>query len=209
MPGKYFDELDEGLTISHSQGRTIAEMDNVLFNALTMNTQPLHINEDFARKTQFGQRIVNGILTLGVIVGLTVSELTEGTIVANLGYEKVHHPRPVFHGDTLYVETEVLDKRESRTKKDRGIVKLRHLGKNQHGEVVCEVERTVMFLKTKDSPFDQIRHIQIITKHLQLYDIRCLAKGDYFQLPVCLPDITFLGYFKVIKFSQFSHKYSI
>jgi acyl dehydratase len=146
MPGKYFNDLEEGMTIHHSLGRTITETDNVLFNALTMNTQPLHLNEDFSSKTQFGKRIVNGILTLGVVIGLTVNELTAGTIVANLGYEKVEHPKPVFHGDTIYVETQVLEKRASRSKPDRGIVKLKHLGKNQRGDVVCEVERTVLFL---------------------------------------------------------------
>ena len=147
MPGKYFNDLEEGMTIHHSLGRTITETDNVLFNALTMNTQPLHLNEDFSSKTQFGKRIVNGILTLGVVIGITVNELTAGTIVANLGYEKVEHPKPVFHGDTIYVETQVLEKRASRSKPDRGIVKLKHLGKNQVGDVICEVERTVLFLK--------------------------------------------------------------
>ena len=147
MTGKYFDDLEVGMSINHSLGRTITEMDNVLFNALTMNTQPLHLNEDFANKTQFGQRIVNGILTLGIVIGITVNELTAGTIVANLGYEKVEHPRPVFHGDTIYVETQVLQKRASRSKPDRGIVKLKHLGKNQHEDVICDVERTVLFLK--------------------------------------------------------------
>jgi acyl dehydratase len=147
MTGKYFDDLEVGMSINHSLGRTITEMDNVLFNALTMNTQPLHLNEDFANKTQFGQRIVNGILTLGIVIGITVNDLTAGTIVANLGYEKVEHPRPVFHGDTIYVETQVLQKRASRSKPDRGIVKLKHLGKNQHEDVICDVERTVLFLK--------------------------------------------------------------
>ena len=147
MPGKYFNDLEVGNTIHHSLGRTITETDNVLFNALTMNTQPLHLNEDFSSKTQFGKRIVNGILTLGVVIGITVNELTAGTIVANLGYEKVEHPKPVFHGDTIYVETQVLEKRASRSKPDRGIVKLKHLGKNQGGDVICEVERTVLFLK--------------------------------------------------------------
>jgi acyl dehydratase len=147
MPGKYYDDLNIGDQIRHSQGRTITEMDNVLFSALTMNTQPLHINEDFAAKTPFGQRIVNGIFTLGLVVGLTVAELTEGTIVANLGYEKVVHPNPVFHGDTLYVETEVLEKRPSASKPDRGIVRLKHTGHKPDGTVVIEVERTVLFLK--------------------------------------------------------------
>ena len=149
MTGKYYDELNVGMTIRHSLGRTVTETDNVLFNSLTMNTQPLHMNADFASNTQFGQRIVNGILTLGIVVGLTVGDLTEGTIIANLSYEKVNHPRPIFHGDTLYVETEVIDMRESRSKPDQGIVKLRHIGKNQHGEIICEVERTALFLKRK------------------------------------------------------------
>ena len=149
MTGKYYDELNVGMTIRHSLGRTVTEMDNVLFNSITMNTQPLHLNEDFASKTQFGQRIVNGILTLGIVVGITIGDLTEGTIIANLGYEKVNHPRPVFHGDTLYVETEVLEKRESKSKPDQGIVKMRHIGKNQHEEIICVVERTALFLKRK------------------------------------------------------------
>lgn len=147
MPGKYFEELEVGQKIRHSNGRTVTEMDNVLFSMLTMNTQPLHCNEDFASRTQFGQRIVNGLFTLGLITGLTVPELTEGTIVANLGYDKVMHPNPVFHGDTLYAETEVLEKRESKSRPDVGIVRLRHWGKKPDGTVAVEFERTVMFLK--------------------------------------------------------------
>lgn len=147
MPGRYYDDLEVGQRIRHSLGRTVTEADNVLFSALTMNTQPLHINEDFAAKTQFGQRIVNGIFTLGLVVGLTVPELTEGTIVANLGYERVVHPNPVFHGDTLYVETEVLEKRPSKSRTDVGIVRLKHWGRKPDGTVVVEVERSVMFLK--------------------------------------------------------------
>jgi acyl dehydratase len=149
MPGKYFEDLNVGDHIHHRNGRTITEMDNVLFCSLTMNTQPLHLNEDFASQTQFGQRIVNGIFTMGLVVGLTVSELTEGTVVANLGYEKVVHPNPVFHGDTIYVETEVLEKRESQSKPDRGIVRLKHTGRKPDGTVVVELERTVLFLKEK------------------------------------------------------------
>lgn len=147
MPGMYYDDLKVGMTFQHSLGRTITEADNTFFTALTMNTQPLHLNEDFSSKTQFGKRIVNGIFTLGVVIGLTVSDLTEGTIIANLNYEKVNHPQPVYHGDTIYVETQVLEKRESSTKPDRGIVKFSHLGKNQRGVVICEVERTVLFIK--------------------------------------------------------------
>jgi len=147
MTGKYFDDLNPGDKIRHGTGRTITEADNVLFCALTMNTQPLHLNEDFASKTQFGRRIVNGIFTMGLAVGLTVNEMTEGTIVANLAYDRVSHPRPMFHGDTLYVETEVLEKKPSTSKSDRGIVRLLHRGLNQSGEVVIEIERSVMFLR--------------------------------------------------------------
>jgi acyl dehydratase len=147
MPGKYYEDLIVGEKIRHALGRTVTEMDNILFCALTMNTQPLHLNEDFASRTQFGQRLVNGIYTLGLVIGLTVSELTEGTIVANLGYEKVVHPNPVFHGDTIYVETEVLEKRESKSHPDRGIVRLKHTGFKPDGSVVIELERTALFLK--------------------------------------------------------------
>ncbi len=148
MAGKFFEELTVGQIIDHSLGRTLTEMDNVLFSALTMNTQPLHLNEDFAAKhTQFGRRIVNGIFTLGLAVGITVPELTEGTIVANLSYESVVHPHPLFHGDTLYVQSEVIEKRDSRSKPDRGIVRFRHIGRNQDGVEVIRFERTVLVLK--------------------------------------------------------------
>src|SRR5512140_2591872 len=122
MSGKYYEDLEIGQKIQHSNGRTVTEMDNVLFSMLTMNSQPLHSNEDFASKTRFGQRIVNGIFVQGLVVGLSVPELTEGTIVATLGYDHVVSPNPTFHGDTIYVESEVLEKRESKSKPDIGIV---------------------------------------------------------------------------------------
>jgi acyl dehydratase len=133
----------------HTRGRTISEMDNLLFCALTMNDQPLHINEDFASRTEFGRRIVNGVLTLGLVVGLSVSDLTDGTIVANLGYDKVVHPNPVFHGDTIYAESEVLSKRESRSRPDCGVASLKQTGRNQAGVIVVEFVRTAMFLKRR------------------------------------------------------------
>ena len=147
MTGKYYNDLTVGQKIKHSNGRTATEMDNVMFSMLTMNTQPLHSNEDFASKTQFGQRIFNGIFTLGLVTGLTVSELTEGTIVANLGYERVLHPNPLFHGETVYAETEVLEMRESKSNPNVGIVRLKHWGKKPDGTIVIEFERTAMFLK--------------------------------------------------------------
>ena len=150
MPGKYFDELEVGMKFQHA-GRTITEMDNVLFSALTMNTQPLHVNEDFASKTEFGQRLVNGVFTFGLVVGLTVAELTEGTIVANLGYDKVVHPQPVFHGDTIYAESEIIEKRESKSRPNAGIVRIKCAGRKPDGTIVVEFERTAMFLKRPTS----------------------------------------------------------
>ncbi len=147
MPGKYYDDLEPGMIIKHELARTITEADNVLFCSLTMNTQPLHINEDFAAKTQFKQRIVNGLLTLSLVVGISVSELTFGTIIANLGYENVSHPAPVFHGDTIYVETTVVSRRESKSRPDTGVVTLKHIGRNQDDVVVCEVTRSALFVK--------------------------------------------------------------
>jgi acyl dehydratase len=147
MAGKYFQDLEVGARIRHPIGRTVTEMDNVLFSMLTMNTQPLHCNEDFSSKTQFGQRIVNGIFILGLVTGLSVPDLTEGTILATVGYDHVVSPNPTFHGDTIYAETEVLEKRKSKSRADVGIVKLKHRGRKPDGTVVIEFERTALFLK--------------------------------------------------------------
>ena len=147
MSGKYYDDFEVGMLIKHELGRTITEMDNVLFNGLTMNNQPLHLNEDFASRSPFGRRIVNGIFTMGVVVGITVGDLTAGTIIANLGYESVVHPHPLYHGDTVYVDTEIMAMRESKSRPNTGIVTMKHLGRNQVGEVVIEVTRSALFLK--------------------------------------------------------------
>ncbi|MFZ5880071.1 MAG: MaoC family dehydratase [Chloroflexota bacterium] len=146
MTGKYFDELEVGMKFKHG-GRTVTEMDNVLFSALTMNTQPLHLNADFASKTEFGRPLVNGVFTFGLVVGLTVAELTEGTIVANLGYDRVAHPNPVFHGDTIYAESEIVEKRESKSRPNAGIVRIQCTGRKPDGTIVVEFERTALFLK--------------------------------------------------------------
>lgn len=145
MPGKHYEDLEVGMRIRHPLGRTVTESDNVLFCALTMNGQPLHLDEEYAAGTEFGRRLVNGIYTMGLVVGLSVAELTEGTIVANLGYERVSHPHPVFHGDTIRVESEVLEMRPSKSRPDCGLVRLRHLGINQRGQVVVDMERTALF----------------------------------------------------------------
>jgi acyl dehydratase len=152
MPGKFYDDLEPGQIIPHPIGRTLTETDNVLFNSLTMNNQPLHMDEHFAAQTEFGRRIVNGIFTLGLVVGITVNDLTAGTIVANLSYESIRHPHPLFHGDTIRVETEVISKRESQSKPDRGIVTLKHTGRNQDGTICIEVTRTALFLKRPANP---------------------------------------------------------
>lgn len=147
MTGKFYEDLTIGQRFKHANGRTVTEMDNVLFSMLTMNSQPLHCNEDFSAKTQFGQRIVNGIFVLGLVTGLSVPDLTEGTIVATVGYDKVISPNPTFHGDTIYAETEVLEMRESKSRPGVGIVRLKHWGRKPDGTVVIEFERTALFLK--------------------------------------------------------------
>lgn len=145
VPGKLFDEFRVGDVIHHDVGRTITEADNVLFCSLTMNDQPLHLDAEYAKKTQFGQRIVNGLLTLSLSVGMSVRDLTAGTLVANLGYYDVEHTKPVFHGDTIRVRTEIVDKRET-SKPDRGLVEMRHVVTNQRGEEVLTYKRRALVL---------------------------------------------------------------
>lgn len=147
MGGKYYEDLLVGEIIRHEFGRTLTEMDNVLFSCLTMNHQPLHINADFASKSPFRRPLMNGVFTMGLVVGISVNDLTAGTIVANLGYEEVRHPHPLFAGDTLYVESEVLHKRESRSNPSRGVVTLQHTGRNQDDVVCIILKRTALFLK--------------------------------------------------------------
>lgn len=145
--GRYYEDFEVGMHIRHKLGRTLTETDNVLFNSLTMNVQPLHMNADYAATTHFGKPLMNGIFTLGVVVGITVVELTAGTIIANLGYEDIRHPQPLFAGDTLYVETEIVGKRESQSRPDQGIVTMKHIGRNQDGVICIEVTRSALFLK--------------------------------------------------------------
>ncbi|WP_272976499.1 MaoC family dehydratase [Deinococcus geothermalis] len=145
--GRYFEELTPGTVIRHRVTRTITEADNVFFTTLTMNPQPLHLDREYAAATEFGQPLVNSLLTLSLLVGLSVPELTLGTLVANLGLTDVVFPKPVFHGDTLRAESEVLEARESRSRPNAGIVVVEHRAVNQRGEVVACCKRTALMQK--------------------------------------------------------------
>jgi len=137
MAGLWFDELQVGQVFKHAIRRTVTETDNVLFTAMTHNPAQLHLDEEYCRtETEFGQRIVNSCFTLGLMVGISVGDTTLGTAVANLGWDEVRFPKPLFHGDTVHVETEVIDLRESRSRPDQGIVTFLHRAYNQHGEAV-------------------------------------------------------------------------
>ena len=142
--GLWFEELAEGLVVRHPLTRTITESDNVQFTVATMNPAPLHLDAAYAETTQFGQVIVNSMFTIALVVGLSVHELTHGTTVANLGFEKVNFPAPVFHGDTIRVESEVLEARPSKSQNDRGIVTFEHRGYNQDDVLVCIAVRQAM-----------------------------------------------------------------
>ena len=141
MAGLYFEEFTVGQVFRHQPGRTVTEADNVLFTTMTMNPQPLHLDAAFASQTEFGQRLVNSLLTLGIAVGLSVGDTTLGTTVANLGFDKIEFPKPVFHGDTLYIETEIVDKRVSRSRPDAGVVFFEHRATNQREELVARIRR--------------------------------------------------------------------
>lgn len=145
--GLWFEELVPGLEKEHEVRRTVTEMDNVLFSTLTMNPQPLHIDEEFAKQSEFGTRLVNGLYTLSLVIGLSVTDISLGTTIANLGYDVVEMPAPVRHGDTIRAVTTVLEARESRSRPDAGIVKIEHVGYNQHDVVVCRVVRNGLMRK--------------------------------------------------------------
>lgn len=146
MSGLYFEELEPGLVVRHAATRTVTETDNLLFTALTMNPQPLHLDEEFAKSSIYGQRIVNSVFTLGLVAGIHVADLTLGTTLGNLGFEEVTFPKPVFIGDTIRVESEVLESRPSRSRPDRGIVRLEHRGFNQRDELVCSLKRAALMM---------------------------------------------------------------
>lgn len=149
--GLWFEELDPEVTYEHRPGRTMTEYDNVLFSALSMNPQALHLDAAYSATQPFGRQLVNSMFTLATLVGLSVAHLTRGTIVANLGFSDVRFPAPVFHGDTLYGESIVMDKRVSRSRPEAGIVTFEHTGRNQNGEVVAVATRQVMMLRSPDA----------------------------------------------------------
>ncbi len=143
MAGKWFDEMEVGDVFQHDIRRTLTETDNLLFTAMTHNPAQLHLDEEYCRnETEFGQRLVNSYFTLGLMVGISVGDTTLGTAVANLGNDEVRFPKPLFHGDTIHVETEVLELRESKSRPDQGIVKFLHRAFNQHDELVASCIRS-------------------------------------------------------------------
>ena len=142
VSGRWFEELSVGTIVQHATRRTVTETDNVLFTTMTMNPAPLHLDAEYAASTEFGRPLVNSMFTVALVVGLSVPELTLGTIVAQLGLSDVSFPRPVFPGDTIRVETEVVDARPSRSRPDAGIVVFEHRAFNQRDELVCRACRT-------------------------------------------------------------------
>jgi acyl dehydratase len=147
MPGRYFAEWQVGDRVTHAVTRTVTETDNVLISALTHNPQPMHLDHAAAAKSEFGKPLVNSVFTFGLMVGVSVADTTLGTLVANLGYDALKFPNPVFAGDTLRSETECIAVRESKSRPNAGIVTWAHRSFNQRDELVCECTRTALLLK--------------------------------------------------------------
>ena len=151
--GRYFEDFEVGATYEHRPGRTISETDNTWFALLTMNQHPIHFDAEYAKHTEFGKPLVVSTLTLSILVGMSVSDTSQKAI-ANLGWDKISLPGPVFAGDTLYAESTVLAKRESKSRPDQGIVTIKTSGRNQHGEIVCEFERTMLVMR-RGNPLEE------------------------------------------------------
>ncbi|MEZ3160152.1 MaoC family dehydratase [Microbacterium sp. BWT-B31] len=150
--GLYYDELEVGARYLHRPGRTATEADNVLFSSLTSNAQALHLDAAYSATQPFGQRLMNSMWTLSTMVGASVTQITQGTLVAQLGMTDVSFPAPVFHGDTLYTETEILAKRLSASRSGQGLVTMRHTGRNQRGEVVALATRVALMWLSDAAP---------------------------------------------------------
>ena len=149
MAGRFFDEWQVGDVIAHPITRTVTETDNLLISTLTHNPQPLHLDHEAAKETEFGRPLVNSCFTFSLAVGVSVAETTLGTLVANLGYDEVKFPKPVFVGDTLKIESEVVGIRESGSRPNAGIVTWEHRAINQKGETVCTFKRSALIQKSK------------------------------------------------------------
>jgi len=148
MAGLYFEDFEPGRVFQHPLRRTVTEMDNMLFSTLTLNPQPLHIDRHFCEtQTEWGQPLMNSLFTLGLIVGISVNDTTVGTTIANLGMTEVRFPHPLFQGDTVHVSTEIVGKRESKSRPEAGIVEFRHRGFNQHDALVAECLRQALMKK--------------------------------------------------------------
>ena len=147
LAGVFLEDCIAGTVIRHALRKTITEADNVTFSTMTLNPQPLHIDFDFAAKSEWGRPLVNSMLTLGLMVGISVHETTLGTLVGNLGMTETAFPHPVFHGDTIRVETEIMSARASKSKPDRGIVEMQHRAYNQDGVLVARCLRQAMILR--------------------------------------------------------------
>ena len=148
MTGLYFEGFSEGQVFEHAMTRTVTETDNILFTTMTMNPQPLHLDAEFAKSTEFGRPLVNSIFTLGLVIGISVGDTTLGTTVANLGMSDVRFPKPVFHGDTIHARTTVISRRKSKSRGDAGIVEFEHVGLNQRDEIVA-ICRRAAFMKCR------------------------------------------------------------
>lgn len=153
--GRFYEDFEVGDIYKHPLGRTISETDNTWFTLLSMNPNQLHFNEEYGKRTQFGQRLVDSTLTLSVVTGLSVSDLSLN-VVANLGWDEVRLPNPLFNGDTLYADSEVLEKRESKSRPHAGIVKFKTRGINQDGKIVISFIRTIMVYKRDHDPFTDL-----------------------------------------------------
>lgn len=149
MPGLYYDEFKVGQTFDHAIRRTLTEMDNTLFSALTHNPAALHIDEEYCKnETEFGTRIINSAFTLGLVVGVSVGDTTLGTTIANLGWDEVRFPKPLFPGDTVHVRSTVHDMRESKSRPNQGIVTFLHEGFNQRNELIASCKRSALMKKS-------------------------------------------------------------
>ena len=147
MAGLFLDEFEPGRIYHHALRKTVTESDNMLFSVMTLNPQPLHIDFDFAAKSEWGKPLVNSLFTLGLMIGISVHDLTLGTTIGNLGMTDTVFPHPLFHGDTVRVETTVISVRESRSRPDRGIVELEHRAYNQNDVLVAKCTRQAMMMK--------------------------------------------------------------